>query len=115
MQQLTLSFEPGISKRYDSLLECVTTCVYRSGHGKVAGKLDLAPSNLTQALAGIQNRHFGVDHLEKYLDSYRDLEPVYYLIDKYLSDHQAHNKTELLTQANHLMAELRATIQRMRD
>lgn len=115
MEQLTLSFEPGISKRYQSLLECVTTCVYRSGHGKVAGKVDLAPSNLTAVLSGSKNRKFGVDHLEKYLDEFQDLEPVFYLVDKYLHNASAKTKAEALAEVNQLTAQLRIAIQRMEE
>ena len=115
MEQLTLSFEPGISQRYESLLECITTCVYRTGHGKVAGKLDLKPSNLSAALGGIKNRRFGVDDMEKYLDTFQDLDPVWYLVDKYLRKTGAKNKAEALANVNRLTLELQAAIRNLKD
>lgn len=42
-EQLTLSFEPGLSDRYGSLRECVATGVYQRGLKRVAIDLDQAP------------------------------------------------------------------------
>lgn len=111
MEQLTLSFEPGISSKYSDLLECVTAGVYRIGLSKVAGKLDTAPSNLSAACSGA--RHFGIDHLETYLDAFDDLDPVFYLIDKYLTDKSARDQAQALVEANRLMGELKAVIKTM--
>ena len=49
-QQLTLSFEPGISDRFGSLRECIATGVYQRGLKRVAIDLDQAPSNLSVQL-----------------------------------------------------------------
>lgn len=113
MEQLTLSFEPGISRKYQSLLECIAAGVYRVGLQRVAGKLDAAPSNLSAALSGSQGRHFGVDQLETYIKQFNDLDPVYYLIDKFLTDGRVRDKAQALAEVNELLLAVRSAVQRL--
>lgn len=84
--QMTLSFEPGLGDLYPSLRECIATGIYRRGLTKVAPHLDCAPSNLSNALAGAEKRKLGVDEFEKYITEFKDFTPIYYLVDKYLSE-----------------------------
>lgn len=88
-RQLTLTFEPGVLERYSSLLECVTAGVYQRGLKRVAGDLDKAPGNLSRELAGDSDRHFSVQALERYIQTQGDLQPIYYLIARYLGDQAA--------------------------
>lgn len=92
MQQLSLTFEQGLAQRYETLRECLATQVYQRGPGRVAGKLDLAPSKLTEKLAGIRSdgKQSGItlDQLEKYIETTGDHTPIFYLVDKYLRDPQ---------------------------
>lgn len=92
-QQLTLSLEDGLSSRWESLRECMATQVYQRGHGRVAGKLDLSPSRLTEKLAGLRSdgKASGItlDELERYVDVTGDHTPILYLVDKHLRDPQA--------------------------
>ena len=83
-EQLTLSFEPGLSDRYGSLRECVATGVYQRGLKRVAIDLDQAPSNLSVQLSDDPSRHFSVDNLERYIERTKDLTPVYYLVEKFI-------------------------------
>lgn len=115
MEQLTLSFEPGISRKYQSLLECITAGVYRTGLTRVAGKLDTAPSNLSAACSGSQGRHFGVDQFEAYITAFGDLDPVYYLVDKFLTNGNARTKAEALANVNRLTVELQTAIRNLKD
>jgi len=88
-QQFSLDFEGGLSGRHNSLLECLDDCISRSVHQKkvIAADLDLSPSGLTRRLsidASDPNApRFSVELLEKYLDKYDDLTPIYYLVEKY--------------------------------
>lgn len=84
--QLTLSFEPGLSDRYTCLRECVAAGVYRNGLGNTAIDLDVAPGNLSVQLSADPSRHFSVDSLEKYIEKTGDTTPIHYLIDKYLRE-----------------------------
>lgn len=85
-EQLTLSFEPGLSDRYTCLRECVAAGVYRNGLGNTAIDLDVAPGNLSVQLSADPSRHFSVDSLERYIEKTGDTQPIYFLIDKFLKD-----------------------------
>lgn len=89
--QLTLSFEQGISEKHSSLRECITTGVYQRGIGRIAIDLNESPGNLGIQLSGAMDangrkRYFSVDSLEKYIEKTGDTAPIYYLIDKFLND-----------------------------
>lgn len=90
MQQLSLTFEPGLAQRSRSLRDHMATRVYNRGLVATAGTMDLSPSKLTEKLAGADSggkaRGMTIDELEVYLDRTKDLSPVYYLVDKYLRD-----------------------------
>jgi hypothetical protein len=95
--QLTLNFEKGLSDRHPCLRECVASSVYRYGLTNAAIDLDKAPGNLSVELSADPARKFGVDDLEKYLAKSGDFTPIYYLIDKFLSERgDASNTAELL-------------------
>jgi hypothetical protein len=87
--QLTLDFETGLTERYQSLRECIATGVYQRGLGRVAIDLDQAPGNLSVQLSEDPSRHFSVDTLERYLEKSGDLTPIYYLVERFLSDKNA--------------------------
>lgn len=87
--QLTLNFEPGLSDRYKCLRECVAAGVYRNGLGNTAIDLDVAPGNLSVQISADPSRHFSVDSLEMYIEKTGDTTPIYYLIDKFLSEAQS--------------------------
>lgn len=99
--QLVLDFEPGLVERYGSLRECVATGVYQRGLKRVAIDLDQAPSNLSVQLSEDPSRNFSVDALEQYIAKTGDLNPIYYLAEKFLSDRDAKQEAaqaELLRQ-----------------
>lgn len=115
MEQLTLSFEPGISRRYRSLHALCAARVYHAGLDNVARDVDMAPSNLSQALAIREEgekpgRRFGVEELEKFIEKYQDFEPIFYLVDKFLKDQKAIGKAQLLSRCSSALAELQAQI-----
>lgn len=90
MQQLSLTFEPGLAQRSRSLRDHLTTRVYNRGLVSVAGTMDLSPSKLTEKLAGSDSggkpRGMTVCELENYIAKTGDVSPVHYLVDKYLRD-----------------------------
>ena len=97
--QLTLRFEVGLAERHLSLRDCLVQQVYSRGHGRVANLMDVAPSKLTEKLAGMDSggkpRGLTVDELERYIDKTGDTTPVLYLVDKYLRDPQAQQQDAL--------------------
>lgn len=102
-QQLTLSLEAGLAERHLSLRDCMVQQVYQRGHGRVANLLDMAPSKLTEKLAGADSagkpRGFTLDELERYLEKTGDATPVLYLAAKYLSDPEVAQAEALATLA----------------
>lgn len=88
--QMTLSFEPGLAARHLSLRDCMVQQVYARSHGRVAALLDMAPSKLTEKLAGVDSsgkpRGMTLDEFERYLEKSGDPTPIYYLLDKFLRD-----------------------------
>lgn len=87
--QLTIDFEAGMVERYGSLREVVATGVYQRGLNRVAIDLDMAPSNLSVQLSQNESRKFSVESLELYIQKTGDLTPIYYLLEKFLSDKTA--------------------------
>lgn len=84
MQQLQLSFEPGLAQRYRDVRECFAACVYQRGLGRVAGAVDVAPSNLSQMLSG--ERNLDVAIVERYMAEFKDTTPAMYLAARFLQD-----------------------------
>lgn len=103
--QLTLSFEPGLSERHLSLRDCVASGVYQRGLGKVAIDLNKAPGNLSVELSEDATRHFSVDSLETYIAKSGDTTPIHYLIDKFLSD-KGNKQAEAMAQLAPILAQL---------
>ena len=112
MEQLTLSFAPGISRKHRSLLDCCACGIYQRGLVKVAGEIDMAASNLSTALSG-GGREFGVVRLERYIEKFGDLDPVYYLIDRFMKEHKSNNQERLLSRAETLMAEFQNVVKEL--
>ena len=86
--QLSLTFEPGLSQRHQSLRQCMAAGVYQRGLVRVAGQIDMSPSKLSEKLSGgnDRKRDIGCDDLEMYIEKTNDTTPIYYLIDKFLRD-----------------------------
>jgi hypothetical protein len=94
-KQLTLCFEPGLVERYASLRECIATGIYQRGLTNVAPTLEKAPGNLSVELSEDPTRKFGVDSLERYIEKFDDLTPIYYLVEKFLHKHEAEHDAAL--------------------
>ncbi len=103
--QLTLEFEPGLTDRYHDLRECLVAGVYQRGLTNVAYDLAKAPGNLSRELAGDSDRHFSVESFERYIQTSRDLTPIYYLIARYMGD-QATAEAATMKRVEGLLAEV---------
>jgi hypothetical protein len=88
-RQLTLSLQPGLTERFRNLREACAQGIYQRGLKRVAADLDMAPGNLSAALAEDTQRNFSVDALEAYIAKYSDYTPIYYLIERFLGDQGA--------------------------
>lgn len=114
MEQLTLSFEPGLSKKHRSLRDCASTCIYGKGLERVACKIDAAPSNLSRALSDDPGRKLDVNDLEAYIEHFNDVTPVLYLVDKFLTDGKALNLEHLLAKADQQISDFQATVRQLK-
>jgi hypothetical protein len=113
MRQLNITFQPGLSQKSRSLRDHLATQVYSRGLTRVAGRLDMAPSKLTEKLAGVDSggktRGMTIDELEDYIAKNDDLSPIYYLIEKYLHDEDA-RRDEAMAQLAQLAQSLPAML-----
>lgn len=103
--QLTLSFEPGLSERHLSLRDCIASGIYQRGLGRVAIDLNKAPGNLSVELSEDASRKFSVDNLEAYIAKTGDTTPIHYLIDKFLHD-KTNKQNEAMAQLAPILAQL---------
>lgn len=109
--QMTLDFEPGLTDRFDTLLDCVRTGAFtnRNPLKTIAADMDMSQSDLSRKLSGSKDdpRRFSVEDLELYIEKTGDLNPVYYLIEKFLADEDARQRraySELSKQLPQLLA-----------
>lgn len=112
MEQLTLNYESGISRRHKSLLSLCAARMYRHGLENTAADIDMAPSNLSVALTG-RKRKLGVDKLELYMEKTQDLEPIFYLIDKFLKNEKSLGKAQVLNQCSTVLQECQAMLRKL--
>ena len=107
-KQLTLNLEPGLTQRFRCVRDAVAQGVYQRGLKRIAAELDMAPGNLSVALADESQRKFGTDEMELYVQKTGDLTPIYFLVEKYLSD-----KTATQDQAMAALSDLMKTLPAM--
>lgn len=108
-RQLTLDLDVSLVTAHRSLRDCVASGVYKRGLKSVAADLDLSPGNLSVALSDDPHRRFGVDDLERYIQSTGDKSPIAYLIGKYMGD-EASARDQALGQVAELLTNLPAML-----
>lgn len=107
MKQIQIDYEPGKTDQFSSLMESVRHVVYGGGmkQAAIAAGMDMAPTKLSRQMGG--ELKFSVEQLEELLDLTGDLTPIYYLIEKYVSQSGTPIRNELaLKKAGKLMTEL---------
>lgn len=111
--QLTLDFQPGLTERHASLLACIRESVYthRNPLKTIAADTDQSQSELSRKLSGNPDdpRRLSVEDFEKLLVATGDLTPIYYLIEKYLTDEGVKQKRAMAELAK-LMPSLEALV-----
>lgn len=104
--QLTLDFEGGLSERHSTCLSVVREGAYSFNRGlkSLAADMDLSQSELSRKLADNPNdpRNFTLEDLEKYISVSKDNTPIYYLVEKFLTDDETKHKRALAELAQHL-------------
>lgn len=109
--QLTLNFDLDMHERFGSLRECVAQGIYQRGLTNVAPSLNKAPGNLSVELSEDPSRRFSVDSLEDYITKFGDLQPVYYLVSKFLQK-QADPKDQAAAELLPLLQQLAPLMKR---
>lgn len=108
MNQLSLSFEPGLAQRFSDLRECFASCVYSRGLGRVAAAIDTSPSGLSQMLSGERNLDPAL--IERYMQHFGDNTPALYWAARWLQD-----ATSVQQQAMAAIPALVADLQRLAE
>ena len=113
--QMTLDFQPGLTERFAGVLDCVRQGAYthRNPLKTIAADMDMSQSELSRKLSGNHDdpRRFSVEDLEKYLHATGDMTPIYFLVEKYLADHEAMQRRamgELAKQLPDILALIKA-------
>lgn len=109
--QLVLNFDTTLVEKFTCVRDVVALGAFQRGPTKVAGMIDMAPSNLSAALSG-KDRCMSLDQFDKYLEKTGDKTPIYYLIARYIGMDEGQvaaardaRLEQLLTEANVLMRE----------
>ena len=104
--QLAIDFEPGLTERFDSVLECVRNGVYtnRNPLKTVAADMDMSQSELSRKLSANPDdvRHFTLADFECYLGKTGDTAPIYYLIERFLQNEEVRQKRAISQLARQL-------------
>jgi hypothetical protein len=119
--QLSLSFEPGLTAKHRRLEDCCAAVVYnhRGGLDEVAASLDMSPSEFSRRLnAHVPqkehdekgNRPLRVDDLVGIVAKTGDCRPIYWLIEKFLRDPEA-QRTQAINQLSTLMPVIAALVE----
>lgn len=115
MKHLSITYQHGLT-RSRSLRDHMAQSVYARGLVETAGRMDLSPSKLTEKLAGSDSggkpRGMTIDELERYIDSTKDVSPIHYLVEKYLTSPEAAH-AEALAQLTKNVGELSSLLAKL--
>lgn len=82
-QQLTLQLDSSLAERYRCVRDVCAAGIYQRGLKRIAGDLEMAPGNLSAALAG-DGRCLSTDAMERYIEVSGDVSPILYLVAKFI-------------------------------
>ncbi|MCU1114375.1 hypothetical protein JAK74_11250 [Stenotrophomonas maltophilia] len=116
MKSLQITYEDGLT-RNATLRDHMASMVHRgAGLTAVAGQLDMAPSKLSEKLAGCDSggkpRGLSIDDLERYIQTTKDVTPVHYLIERYLITPEAAT-AEALAELHKHLSDLSGTLAKL--
>lgn len=91
MQQITLNLDERLAEGYETCREFVAYRAHHQGRflKTIAADMDLSPSHFSKKLSGGDTKdksRFTLDDLEKFVQVTGDLQPILYLVEKYLVD-----------------------------
>lgn len=117
--QLTLSFEPSLCEKWDTLREFIAyrVNVQAKKPKAIAADMDIAPSTLGRKLnpGPEDSARFNVDDLEKYLHSTGDVAAIIeYLASKYMAGGDAARQARAVSRVEALANELQSALHELR-
>lgn len=111
--QLTLDFQPGLAERHRTLKACVRERCYASLKPikTLAADMDMSESELSRKLGENpeDKRNLSCDDFERYLTETGDATPIYYLIEKFLTDEDT-KRRRAFSQLEQLLPNLAALV-----
>lgn len=91
-KQLTLNYDAGLSDQYNTCRECIQSRVHQVGKPQkaIAADMDYSPSTLSRKLAQGEGdtQRFTLDDFELYMQVTKDVQGIFYLVDKYICNDQ---------------------------
>lgn len=119
INQLTLSFEPALSERFDSLRAYVAhrATVQQKSMKTIAGDMDMSPSTLSRKLNPGEGdtQRFNCDDLEGYIASTGDVASVIeYLAAKYMHSDET-RKSRAIARVEALSTELATVLASLKE
>jgi hypothetical protein len=89
VEQITINYDAGQVDSYATAREFVAHRAHCQGRPlkAIAADMDLSPSDLSRKFAQApgDSRRFTLDDFERYIETNEDVEPVLYLVEKYLT------------------------------
>jgi hypothetical protein len=119
-RQIEMDFKPGLTRQYRNILDVVRTVVYRypKGLDAVASRMDEGPSAVSKMLNKQEDkdnqRNFPLAKLEDVLDETGDLDPIFYLIEKYCVDNEV-KKKQAIAQIPAIIDQLQDILRQARE
>ncbi len=116
MKSLQITYEDGLT-RNPTLRDHMAAMIHRgAGLTAVAGQLDMAPSKLSEKLAGCSSdgkpRGLSIDDLERYIRTTNDVTPIHYLVERYLITPEAAT-AEALAELHKNLSALSGTLSKL--
>lgn len=114
---MTLDFTPGLAERHRSLKSCVRERAHTNPKPlkTIAADMDMSESELSRKLGENPNdtRNFSCDDLEEFLNKTKDYTPIYYLVEKYLTNEDM-KRTRAISQLEQMLPDIAALIKQAR-
>lgn len=81
-------YQAGLTRQFRTLRECLDLVVHshQSGVGRAAAAVDMRPSELSEALRGINGRRIDIDMLDPICAELNDFRPLDWWIEKRKED-----------------------------
>lgn len=111
-QQITLDYQSGISKLFDSGREFLHARSYQQGKRQkdIAELLEMSASQLSRKLAQVEgdSARFTLDDAEKFMAVTNDFSLIEYFVDKFLANSKENELDQLKMKIKQLESKIKA-------